>query len=49
MSNLYKKYASTFKCPLCGKFNCKYYGSGKSSKKIAKRKIRKIFKEVEDD
>ena len=43
--NEYKKlFASHYKCPICGKLNCKHYGSSKEERKILNRKIRTKLK-----
>lgn len=45
MSAEYKKIlAPHYKCPICGKLNCKGYGSSKSEKKIFKRLVRNKLK-----
>ena len=54
MSAEYKKIlAPHYKCPICGKLNCKGYGSSKSERKIFKRLVRNklkvaMFKELND-
>ena len=51
----YKKIlASHYKCPICGKLNCKGYGSSRSERKTLKRLVRNklkvdMFKELKGD
>lgn len=55
MSAEYRKIlAPQYKCSICGKLNCKYYGSSKSEKKIFKRLVRNklkvsMFKELKGE
>ena len=46
MSNEYKKlFAPHYKCPICGKIDCKVYGSGKAIKHILTKKVRRKLKQ----
>ena len=47
MGNEYKKlFSPYYKCPICGKIDCKGYGSGKVSKGILRRKVRRKLKQL---
>lgn len=47
MSNEHKKlFAPHYNCPICGKVDCKVYGSGKSSKHILTKKVRRKLKQL---
>lgn len=55
MSAEYKKIlAPHYKCPICGKLNCKGYGSNRSERKTLKRLVRNklkvtMFKELKGE
>ena len=55
MSAEYKKIlAPHYKCPICGKLNCKGYGSSRSERKALKRLVRNklkvaMFKELKGE
>lgn len=47
MSNGYKKlFAQHYNCPICGKVDCKFYGSGKSAKHILRKRVRNKLKQL---
>lgn len=49
-SGYYKKlFARHYKCPICGKLDCIFYGSAMADRKILKRKIRNEFKRMKGE